>query len=126
MKHFRLVPALLLALSSVAASDQPHVGSTWKDARVTDLTVYPSGGSGGKGYVVVTYSSNGTGTPSCASGYPRDLVIDLSTPGGAFAGSAAQMSLMSGAVMTVTGTGTCGVIPTAETLASIQQTTGMR
>jgi hypothetical protein len=73
MKHFKLVPALLLSLSSVAASDQPHAGRSWKDAGVTNVTAYTTGGAAGKSYVVVTLSSNGTGTPSCASGYPRNF-----------------------------------------------------
>jgi hypothetical protein len=54
----------LLALTRVAASDQPHAGSTWKDAKVTDVTIYTVGGPSGKGYVVVTFAGNGAGTPS--------------------------------------------------------------
>ena len=83
MRH-TLFPIALLALSGVAASDQPHEGS-WKDAKVTDIMAYTAGGHEGKGYVVVTFAANGTGTPNCASGYPRSVVIDLSTPGGAYA-----------------------------------------
>ena len=46
----RLIPGLtlLLSLSSVAASDQPH--GSWKDAKVTDVTAYAAGGPAGTGY----------------------------------------------------------------------------
>ena len=118
-------PALLclalLALSSVAVSDQPHGGS-WKDAQVADITVHADGGHDGKGYVVVTFAANGTGTPHCASGYPRSVVVDISTAGGAFAAAVMQTSLLSGMPVTVTGTGSCSVSPTIETVASVQET----
>jgi hypothetical protein len=117
MKHSTLVLALLLSMSSVAA---PPAGGSWKDVKVTDITAHPDGGPGGKGYVVVTFSSNGTGTPSCASGYPRNVAIDLSTAGGGFAAAVAQSSFLSDSAVTVTGTGACGV-PTVETLASIRE-----
>jgi hypothetical protein len=114
--------ALLLPLSSAVAADQPH--GTWKDAKVADITVFAAGGPSGKGYMVVTFSSNGTGTPSCASGYPRNLAIDITTEGGKFASMELERSSMIGMTVTVTGTGTCSVVPTAETLASIQTTAG--
>jgi hypothetical protein len=116
-----LFPLTLLALSSAAASDQPH--GSWKDAHVTDVTVYAAGGPAAKGYVVVTFAANGTGTPSCANGYPRSVAIDLSGPGGAFAAAIMQTALLSGmSSLTVTGTGTCSVSPTTQTLASVQET----
>lgn len=119
MKHSTLVLALLLSMSSVAA---PPAGSSWKDVTISDYTVHTDGGAGGKGYVVVTFASNGTGTPSCASGYPRDLVIDLSNAGGALAASVAEMNFLTGQPVTaVTGTGACSVIPTTETLAAIHR-----
>ena len=117
-----LFSVTLLALSSMAVSDQPH-GGTWKDAQVADITVYTTGGNEGKGYVVVTFAANGTGTPSCASGYPRSVAIDFSTPGGGgFAAAVMQSALLSGMPVTVTGTGSCSVSPTIETVASIQET----
>lgn len=109
----------LLALSSVAASDQPH-GGIWKDVKVANMAVYATGGPAGKGYVVATFSANGSGTQGCASGYPRDLVIDLSTPGGAFAASVLQAARLTGSSVTAHGTGTCSVIATTETLTSVQ------
>ena len=113
--------ALLLPLSSAVAADQHH--GTWKDAQVADITVYTTGGNEGKGYVVVTFAANGTGTPSCASGYPRSVAIDFSTPGGGgFAAAVMQSALLSGMPVTVTGTGSCSVSPTIETVASIQET----
>jgi hypothetical protein len=112
--------ALLLCLASAVAADQPH--GSWKDAQVTSVVAYSAGGPAGKGYVVVTFTSNGTGTPGCASGYPRDVVIDISTPGGAFAAAIAQTAKLSSMSVTATGTGTCTVSPTTETLASIQET----
>jgi len=115
----------LLALSSVVASDQPH-GSSWKEVKVAAVTAYTAGGPSGKGYVVVTFSSNGTGTPGCASGYPRDLVIDISTPGGGFAAAIAQSAKLSGMSVTVAGTGTCGVASGTETMASIIESAGFR
>jgi hypothetical protein len=118
MKPFALVLALLLSLSSVAA---PPPGGSWKDVHVTDITAHAAGGTDGKGYVLVTFASNGTGTPGCASGYPRTVAIDPSTPGGAFAASVAQASFLVGSAVTVMGTGACSVISTAETLASIQE-----
>ncbi len=121
MKLFNLVPALLLFLSGVAASDQPHGGSSSKDVRISDITVHTDGGSAGKGYVILTFSSTGTSTPSCASGYPRDLIVDMSIAGGAFAAAVAQSSFLTGSAVTVTGSGTCSVVPTAETLASIRE-----
>ena len=117
-----LFSVTLLALSSMAVSDQPH-GGTWKDAQVADITVYTTGGNEGKGYVVVTFAANGTGTPSCASGYPRSVAIDFSTPGGGgFAAAVMQSALLSGMPVTVTGTGSCSVSPTIETVASVQET----
>ena len=119
MQRSKLIVALLLSVSSAAAYAG---GSTWSGANVTNITSYPTGGPAGKGYVVVTFSSNGAGTPSCASGYPRNVAIDISTPGGAFAAAASQTAMLTGMVVTVIGTGTCSVVPTAETLASIQTT----
>jgi hypothetical protein len=110
----------LLALSGVAAADQPHAGS-WKDAKITDIVVHTVGGPEGKGYVVITFAGNGTGTPNCASGYPRSVVIDLSTQGGAFAAAIAQTARLTGMGLTVTGTGSCSVTPTIETAASVQE-----
>jgi len=106
----------LLAVSSVAVSDKPHGGS-WKDVNVTDITAYTTGGPEGKGYLIVTFSSNGTGTPSCASGYPRNLAI-----AGGFAAAIVQSAFLSQAPLTVTGTGTCDVSPTTETMASVHET----
>jgi len=113
-------PLALLALSGVAASDQPH--GTWKDAKVTEITVYTTGGTDGKGYMVVRFAANGTGTPGCASGYPRSVAIDMSTVGGAMAAEMAEKSSLIGSVLTVTGTGACNVSPKIETLASVQET----
>jgi hypothetical protein len=120
-KRALLLPAIFLSLSSAAA---PPGGSAWKDAKVTDVTIYATGGPGGKGYMVVTFASNGVGTPSCASGYPKNLVIDVSTPGGAMTAAEVERSLMLGSTLTVMGSGTCaaGVNHSMETLASIQST----
>ena len=123
MRH-TLFPIALLALSGVAASDQPHEGS-WKDATVTDIVAYTAGGPTGKGYVVVTFAANGTGTPNCASGYPRSVVIDTSTPGGAYAAAITQSAFLSGMFLAVTGTGACSVTPTIETAASVHETGGI-
>lgn len=113
----------LFSLSRVAASDQPH-GASWKDVRVTEVTVYTTGGPTGKGYLVVTFSSNGTGTPSCASGYPRNLLIDVTTDGGRMAAAtvmqARALGSALGMTLTVIGTGTCSLSSTTETMASIQ------
>jgi hypothetical protein len=118
-----LLPLTLLALSGTAASDQPH--GSWKGAHVTDITAYAAGGPAAKGYVVVTFAENSLGTPSCANGYPRSVVIDSSTPGGAFAAALMQTALLTGSSsLTVTGTGICNVSPTIETLASVQETAG--
>jgi hypothetical protein len=113
----------LLTVSSVAVSDKPHGGS-WKDAKVADITVHAAGGTEGKGYVVVTFAANGAGGPSCASGYPRSVVIDISTPGGAFAAAISQSAFLMGPLgtVTVTGTGTCSVSPSIETVDSVQET----
>jgi len=113
-----VLPLALLALSSVAASDQPH--GSWKDVKITGITVYAAGGPSEKGSVVVTFAATGRGTPNCASGYPKDVVIDLSTAGGAFAASMAQAAKLTGMSVTVTGAGTCSVTSNTETLASIQ------
>jgi hypothetical protein len=114
----------LLALSGVAVSDQPH--GSWKDAKVTDILAHTAGGPEGKGYLVVTFAANGTGTPNCASGYPRSVVIDLSTQGGAFAAAIVQSALLLGSSsLTVTGTGACSVTPTIETAASVQENSPM-
>jgi hypothetical protein len=112
-----LIPLALLSLSSVAASNQPQGGSL-KDAKVEHVTIYASGGPGGKGCIVFTLSTNSTGTPSCANGYPRNVAIDLATAGGAMAAAMAQQSTLMGTMLTVTGTGTC--IGLSEALASVQ------
>jgi hypothetical protein len=117
MKHLKLLPVLLLSMSSVAA---PPSGSSWKDVKVSDVTIYAAGGPTGKGHLVITFSSNGMGTPNCASGYPRNLLIDISTPGGAMAAAVLQSGMILNSTVTVTGTGTCSVIANTETLASIQ------
>jgi hypothetical protein len=114
MKHFTLFLAFLL--SSAAA----YAGGIWTDAKITNIAVYTSAPSAPKGYVLVTFASTGTGTPSCASGYPRNIAIDVSSTIGELALSEMQKSVLIGLSVTVTGTGTCSVIPTAETLASIQ------
>jgi hypothetical protein len=91
--------------------------------KVTEVTVYTAAGPAGKGYVVVTFSSNGTGTPNCASGYPKNLLIDNSSgPSGAFAAAVVQSAMLSVMTVTVTGTGSCSVNPAMETMASIQET----
>jgi hypothetical protein len=118
MKKHLLLPLTVLALSSAAASDQPH--GTWADAKVTNVAVYTTGGSASKGYVVVTFAANSTGTPGCASGYPRNIAIDTSTASAMLAFETLERSTMMGAPVTVTGTGTCSVIPNTETLASVQ------
>ena len=114
-------PFALLALSSVAASDQPHGGS-WKDAKVTDITAYTTGGTDGKGYEVVTFAANGTGIASCASGNPRTVAIDTSTVGGVQAAEMADRALLLGSSLTVTGTGACNVSANIETVASVHET----
>jgi hypothetical protein len=118
MKRALLLPLAFLALSSRAAAP---AGGVWKDAKITDITVYTAAGPAGKGYVVVTFSSNGSNAPNCASGYPKSVVIDLSNASGAFAASVLQASRLIGGTITVTGTGTCSVNPTMETLASVQE-----
>jgi hypothetical protein len=117
MKHPKLFLALILLIFSASAYAG---GSTWTGASIINMTAYATGGTEGKGYVIVTLSSNGAGTPDCARGYPRNVAIDLSTPGGAFAAALAQSARLMGATVTVTGAGNYTVIPTAETLASIQ------
>jgi hypothetical protein len=117
MKSLTTAVVLLLSMSSVAA---PPVGSSWKDAKVTDVTVYTAGGAAGKGYVLATLAANGTGTPNCASGYPRNVAIDITTEAGRVAYASMSQSMMFGQAITVTGTGACSVIPNTETLASLQ------
>ena len=119
MKRALLLPFALLALSSTAA---PPAGSNWKDVKVTDLTIYTAAGAAGKGYVVVTFSSSGTGTPSCASAYPRNVVIDPTAAADDRAVATVQMVMMTGTTVTVTGTGSCSINPSMETMASIQTT----
>ena len=88
--------------------------------KITGITVYAAGDPSEKGSVVVTFTATGRGTPNCASGYPRDVVIDLSTAGGAFAASIAKAAKLTGTSVTVTATGNCTVISNTETRASIQ------
>jgi hypothetical protein len=118
MKRALLLPFVLLALSSTAA---PPAGSTWKDVKVADITVYPAGGSAGKGFVMVTFSSNGMSTPGCSSGYPKNVVIDISTAAGAFAAAVLQSARLLGTTLTVAGTGTCEVSSGMETLAYVHE-----
>lgn len=119
MKRALLLPLAFLALSSTAA---PPAGSSWKDAKVTDVTIYTAAGPAGKGYLVVTFAANGTGTPSCASGYPKNLVIDITTDGGRMAAATVMQATMLGSTVTVSGNGSCSVNPSMETMASIQTT----
>jgi hypothetical protein len=116
----RALIALALLAFSIATA---FAGvSTFTEAKIASTTVYTSGGSAAKGYLVVTFTSNGVGTPGCASGYPRNIVIDLSTDGGKFAATVFAKAEMLGSAITATGTGMCSVIPTAETLLSVQET----
>lgn len=118
MKRALLIPLVFLSLLSSAAT--PPAGSRWKDVKITDITIYAAGGSSGKGYVVVTFASNGLGTPSCAGDYPKNLVIDLTNPGGTLATTAVELQNTLGSLVTVTGT--CSIVPSMETLASIHLT----
>jgi hypothetical protein len=118
MKHFAPFIACLLSLS-IAAADQPHGGS-WKDVRVTNMVTYTAEGYPPKGLVIVTLSANGTGTPSCANGYPKNLAIDITTDSGRTALAMVLSASTLGSTVSATGTGTCSVSSTTETMASIE------
>jgi len=109
----------LLALASAALADQPPHG-TWTDARIAGLVVYTSGGPQNKGYVVVTLQANGTGSPSCAAGYPRSVAVDLTVEGSRMALGELERSMLMGQSITLTGSGACTVQATVETLASVE------
>jgi hypothetical protein len=76
MKHFKLGLALLLSLSLWASEAAYADGSVWTDAKITNIKVVTSAPTAPKGYLLVTFAANGTGTPNCASGYPRNVSID--------------------------------------------------
>lgn len=117
VKRFKLSLALLLSLSSAAAYAG---GGTFSDAKIISITTYTSEGAPPKGYVVVTFSGNGIGGPSCATSYPKNLVIDVSAQSGNSAAATALMALMTGQPVTAAGTGTCSLNSSMETMASIQ------
>lgn len=48
-------------------------------------------------------------------------VIDTSTPGGAFAVSIAQMARLSGATISLYGTGSCSIFSAVETLSYLSE-----
>jgi len=116
MKRALIPLALAAALSTATAADQPQGGS-WKDVKAEHVTVYATGGPGGEGYAVYTLSTNSTGTPQCASGYPRNVVVDIGKRVGAMAASELEKSMLMGGLLTATGTGTC--FNGSEVLASI-------
>jgi hypothetical protein len=116
MKKFRLCLVLLMSLSIAAA----YAGGNWSDVTVTNITIYTSEGSPPRGYMVVTLSANGPSTPSCASGYPKNLVIDVTNDAGRMAAAMASEALTLDAPVTVAGTGLCSISSSAETMASIQ------
>jgi hypothetical protein len=110
----RALTLALLSLSTAAAMDG---GGKWTDTTITSITA----NAPAQGYVLLTLASSSTGTPSCASGEPRNVVIPM-TPGGKEAVGIAESAMMTGKTVTVTGMGTCSVVSTAETLLSIQMT----
>jgi len=118
-----LIPLALLTLNATAADQPPH--GVWTDAKVTGVTLYTTGGPSGRGFLIATLSVNATGSPpTCASGYPRNVAVDVTTESGKFAGATIQQAMTTGAMLgstiTVNGTGSCTIVANTETLASIQ------
>jgi hypothetical protein len=109
--------------NEVACAD----GSVWTDAKITNIKVVTSAPTAPKGYVLVAFATNGTGTPNCASGYPRNIAIDLSSQGGALAFAVLEKAVF-GLPLTVTvrGTGACSVVSNADTLASLEEAVNNR
>lgn len=111
--------ALLLSLLSLSSATA-YAGATFTNVTIAKVAVYTSGGPASKGYLVVTFSMPGTGTPPCANGWPQNLAIDLSTAGGTMAAQMVQQAYLSGAVVTAIGTDDCNVLSTSATMGSIQ------
>jgi len=106
------------ALLPIAALAGDLVVGSWPGATVTTIMAATSQGAPTKGAYFVTFSAPGNGA-SCGSTHNNQLVIDISSPGGAAAAAIAQFARISGAKINAKGTGDCSVIPTYEAAASI-------
>jgi hypothetical protein len=75
----------------------------------------------GRGFEGIVSVLHGSGTrPGFATGLPEESSDRHVDRGSSYGASAVNMALMSGQAVTVTGTGTCSINPSMETMASIQ------
>lgn len=113
MKRF-LILALCALFSSAALA-----GGTWSNVTVTQITPWTSEGFGPSGLLTVTFSANSTGGPSCGSGLANQASIDLTTVGGAYTAEVLQAARLTGATISVYGTGACTTSSTVENVSHL-------
>lgn len=111
-----MFPALMVIASGAALAS-----GSWSSVSVSGITNYTTEGgyAATGGIVLVEASAAASGSPSCGSGNSRWFVIDTSTGAGAYAALLIQRALTAGTTFSASGTGTCGIVSSMETLGSI-------
>lgn len=94
-----IAAAALVAASASASAD------TWTGT-ITHILSYTSEGASPSGAVYLILSSAMTGGPGCAT-QTTQMYVDTSTVNGSFIASQALTAELSGASVTLTGSGTC-------------------
>lgn len=113
---------LLLALA--ALSPAAFAAGSWTGVTVSTIiplsSEYFVNGTATAVQVVLSASASGT-PPACSSSNRTYVVIDVSTPGGAFAAAVFQSARLSGTTLTVVGMGNCNFESGIETLAYVEE-----
>jgi len=119
----KLMFAALLS-SMLAASELAYGGGSWPSVTVIHLVPCSSEDTAicsTNGMVQVEFSANGTGGPSCGSGFKGWAAINITTSSGQALYAAILMARVAGLTITATGTGTCDVDTAMETLGYINE-----
>lgn len=110
--------AFLIALT-MALSPAAFAGGSWNGVTVLNTTASTSERSSPSGNVEFELSAGSTGGPGCAT-TTNYVVVDVSSPGGAFAAAILQTARLSGVTVNLIGTGTCnGGFSTVEQLSYV-------
>lgn len=117
-----LLSALLLSLSlSVSQAANPNpAGGTWNNVTVVSVTACTAERCPPKGWVIVQFSADATGSPpACARDNPRSVAIDMQTAAGGFAAAILQTGTLTGMTLNIAGTGACEVDAAIESLGKV-------